>query len=247
MNNQLNIFQDRSSFLGNFPITDWHTHGAPVLLISVSGPFVLEFRNGDRAFCHSAVINSGLAHKVDPCGEQIALFYLDSKSHDAHRVRNYYLSNKNFEINIAKKNIRKRHLDRIVRDFHVESLLTTTLPNCNRSRDHLIDHRIEKSLPYIHKDAYLASQEEVATKAGLSISHYSHLFSESMGISFRQYRQWSQLSQFYRHYEQVGNFTDAALLCGFFDSSHFSNTFKKVFGVSPSNILNKNTALEIRC
>lgn len=239
--NIVNIWKDRSSFLGFFPATGWHSHGAPVLLIGVSGTFELEFRNGEKVCCRSAIVDSGVEHKVVATDELMALFYVNSRSLEALCIRNHYLAGSGYIADVANQKLTEHTFNSVIHDFDLSNLLIDALPPVDSS----IDRRIEQSLKWLHIDDRSLPLDQVAERSDLSCSYYSHLFTQNMGVSFRKYRQWSQLSQFYEHYKQVGNFTDAALLSGFSDSSHLSNTFRKIFGVPPSKIIRSNTTLNI--
>lgn len=243
MNNMncLNIWQDRSSFLGAFPATSWHSHGSPVLLLGVSGRFELELRDGKKVVTSSAIVDAGVSHKVEPCNELMALFYLNTKSLDAHRMRIHYLAGSEYAIDVACTSLGDRRFLNLVHDFEFNELLRDSLPSIYSA----VDERIQKSLRCFYQDKSQQSMKELAEKVGMSSSRYSHLFTESMGVSYRKYRQWSKLSCFYQQYAKTGNLTDAALLSGYSDSSHFSNSFKNIFGVAPSQILNKHIDLNI--
>ncbi len=241
--NRLNIWKDRSSFLGCFPAADWHSHGSPVLLVGISGSFEIEFRGGQRFSCGSAFVDSDVSHRVWAGDELMALFYINPRSTDALRIRTHYLIGDDFAIDVVRLNVSDRRFSSYVStfDFRFDELLIDSLPREFTP----VDSRIEKSLRWLHQSDRSLPLKTVAEKIDLSCSRYSRLFSESMGVSFRKYRQWSQLSQFYSCYRSVGNLTDAALLSGYTDSSHLSNAFKNIFGVSPSKILRNDTELTV--
>jgi AraC-like DNA-binding protein len=77
---------------------------------------------------------------------------------------------------------------------------------------------------------------ELAKAVGLSQSRMRHLFSEELGMSFRGYVLWLRI---YDALSALGNgasLTDAALSAGFSDAAHFSRTFRRVFGLAPSQL-----------
>jgi len=82
-----------------------------------------------------------------------------------------------------------------------------------------------------------ASLANVASLARLSESRFSHLFTAEMGVPFRQYRSWLQARTFVRTLPRHRTLTTHALETGFYDSSHLSNSFQKLIGLSPRVIL----------
>ena len=83
--NSLILGSDQSLYRGELPATGWHSHAAPVLLMGLSGRFVLRFGQGRTESCHSAWIDSGVEHVFDSCGEQVATMYLEPDTGLARR------------------------------------------------------------------------------------------------------------------------------------------------------------------
>lgn len=77
----------------------------------------------------------------------------------------------------------------------------------------------------------------MATAVHLSSSRFNHLFSAEVGVSFRDYRIWSQVRSAMSSMAQGPRLTDAALSGAFVDSSHFSRMFRRTFGMTPSSVL----------
>ena len=88
-----------------------------------------------------------------------------------------------------------------------------------------------------HMQAHLdrnLSRNEVARTAGLSPSHFSHLMTEKMGISFTnllaRYR-IDKAAQLLRRTDK--HLSDIALACGFTDQSYFTKVFRRLTGETP--------------
>lgn len=72
----------------------------------------------------------------------------------------------------------------------------------------------------------------VASELGLSESRFVHLFSQTMGISWRPYLLWRRLNCAVLALKNGQTATEAAYHAGFSDSAHLSRTFKKHFGIT---------------
>ncbi|MEN8720377.1 MAG: AraC family transcriptional regulator [Oceanococcaceae bacterium] len=73
---------------------------------------------------------------------------------------------------------------------------------------------------------------ELAAAMQLSPSRVQHLFLNELGVSYKRVQHWVRFRAAMRKLGNTGSLTEAALDGGFSDSSHFSNAFKTMFGVS---------------
>jgi AraC family transcriptional regulator len=97
--------------------------------------------------------------------------------------------------------------------------------------------RIQRAVALMEANfAAKLSREEMARAAGLSVSHFSKLFTQCMGLSPHQYLVLCRL----RHakkllltLEQGLSIVDVAAEAGFADQAHFSRHFRRTYGISP--------------
>jgi len=97
------------------------------------------------------------------------------------------------------------------------------------------DTRITKAIAYIrgHLEVPL-SANEVARHCGMSVSRFTHLFTQLTGLSFSRYVIELRIEQAKRLLiDPNNNKAEIALGLGFSDQSHFSNTFKRITGRTP--------------
>lgn len=233
--NTLTAGLDRALYIGEIPATGWHRHACPVLLIGLSGRFVVRLAGGRSEHCHSALVDAGIEHIFDPCGERVALIYLEPDAPEALRLREELRRHGGVILDRALRPASRSRFDRYLGEFDVAVLLRQ--PRTARA-DASLDPRVRQSLHALRQPRPgPAGRESVAAAVGLSASRFNHLFREEMGVSFREYRVWSQVRLAMMSFRPDGSLTEAALSGAFSDSSHFSRIFRQTFGMTPSSVL----------
>ena len=89
------------------------------------------------------------------------------------------------------------------------------------------------------------SADACAKDVGLSKSRFLHLFKEETGVSFRNLRMWKRARRFLEWANQEGSLTDVALDLGYPDSSHFSHSIRRIYGLKPRSIRNGSRGLQV--
>jgi AraC-like DNA-binding protein len=86
---------------------------------------------------------------------------------------------------------------------------------------------------------------ETASRLGLSTSHFLRLFAQHTGTTFRRYQQWARLLHAVRGMVAGHDLTRCATDAGFASPSHFSDTFHRTFGLSPSALLSSRIQIDL--
>lgn len=115
--------------------------------------------------------------------------------------------------------------------------------------DAAIDRRIAGILDDLAEEGLEAPvlAADLAAGIGLSSSRFLHLFKEETGVSFRNYRTWRRARGFLPHANRTSSLTDVALSLGYPDSSHFSHSIRKTFGLKPRSIRVGSRDLRVDC
>ncbi len=79
-----------------------------------------------------------------------------------------------------------------------------------------------------------ATLRELATALGLSYHRMSHVFTQAVGLPFRSYRNFDRMCRAGRLFATGRSFTGIAHAAGFSDSAHLSHTWRRRYGLSPS-------------
>ncbi|MCD8014644.1 MAG: AraC family transcriptional regulator [Lachnospiraceae bacterium] len=102
-----------------------------------------------------------------------------------------------------------------------------------------MDVRIQNALEILksHESVEPDTISKLAAEAGISVSRFSHLFKENVGIALRRYLALEKIRKSYIHLLKSGNITDAAMMAGFDSPSHLAATCKRMFGISLTDFM----------
>jgi AraC-like DNA-binding protein len=84
-----------------------------------------------------------------------------------------------------------------------------------------------------------------ASDAGLSTSRFLHLFKEETGIAFRSFRAWKRARHLLNFANQELNLAHLAQDIGYPDSTHFSHSIRRFYGLKPRAIFSGSRDLAI--
>lgn len=96
-----------------------------------------------------------------------------------------------------------------------------------------LDPRIRAVVAALRTDPGLTAAA-CAAGAGLSASRLLHLFRQETGVTFRAFRMWKRARRFLDQAAGPASLTAVALGLGYPDSSHFSHSIRRTFGMGPS-------------
>lgn len=228
----MKLAADRSLFVGELPTTDWHHHGAPVLLFALSGAMRLELSDGNTVECRTALVDAGVQHRLEASGERLASIYIEPGTAEARALRQTYLRDAGAAFDICSPPQRRDLTERRLRDFDLDALLQRPLYVAP------LDPRIRSALLCLSEEqTVMPSRTQLAAMTRLSESRFNHLFSAQMGVCFRRYRLWLQLRAAISQWPRQCTLTEAAMQGGFSDAAHFSRVFRDMFGLTPSTVL----------
>ncbi|WP_419146943.1 helix-turn-helix transcriptional regulator [Pseudoalteromonas 'SMAR'] len=207
----------------------WHRHH----LIQVN------LANGDcdthlpeQFITGASVINSNVLHRVNMAAGWVLL--VEPQSHYGQQLK----------ARLQQANGMKVVLESVVNADMQLSDLTSVL-KLSGSNPMATDSRIVSLLQQL--DACASGQaclqpqhinaRDVAATLCLSESRFLHLFKAQMATPWRPYILWHRLTCAIRALQRGDNLTMAAAIAGFADSAHLSRTFKRQFGLTPSEAL----------
>jgi AraC-like DNA-binding protein len=89
------------------------------------------------------------------------------------------------------------------------------------------------------------SAAHCAALCQLSPSRFMHLFSATVGSSFRHLRSWKRARNLLPLVQSPQSLTDIALELGYADASYFSNSIRQITGLRPKDIIAGSKRLKL--
>jgi AraC-like DNA-binding protein len=109
-----------------------------------------------------------------------------------------------------------------------------------------LDPRVVRAMAKIGKfSGEPVTAANCAAQAGLSPSRFLHLFKEETGISFRSFRAWKRARHLLHFANQDINLAHLAQDIGYPDSTHFSHSIRRFYGLKPRAIFSGSRDLAI--
>ena len=117
--------------------------------------------------------------------------------------------------------------------------------NLNPTRVHPRVNRVLTSIPRL-EDSSDVSLKALAAISGLSPSRFMHVFTQSVGIPLRQYILGLRLQLACSDLTAGSTVTSAACRAGFSDAAHLTRTFRRMLGITPSELFSRKRLLSTR-
>lgn len=110
----------------------------------------------------------------------------------------------------------------------------------------VLDPRVTRAIAQIGKfSGEPVTAASCAAEAGLSSSRFLHLFKDETGISFRSFRAWKRARHLLHFANQDINLAHLAQDIGYPDSTHFSHSIRRFYGLKPRAIFSGSRNLAI--
>jgi AraC-like DNA-binding protein len=218
-----------------------HRHPALQLIMTLRGPLLIRAGPQERwKQCGAALVRSNAVHEVDARGTvesaTVLLAYVHPES-ELGAALGALLAN---DIECLSPSVVARWRGAVgwpVRGNRVERWVSRHLLNGHHSAP--LDARVERVLTYVRSNIGRSvdlSLPALAMIAGLSPSRFLHVFTQNLGVPPRPYIRWLRLQRAACELIEGGNVSRAAHRAGFSDAAHLNRTFRRMLGMTPSEI-----------
>jgi AraC-like DNA-binding protein len=112
--------------------------------------------------------------------------------------------------------------------------------------DRRLDHRIRRAAANLNDfSGSKMTAADCAASVNLSPSRFLHLFKEQTGVSFRAFRAWKRARHLLHFVNEDINLAHLAQDIGYPDSTHFSHSIRRFYGLQPRAIFSGSRDLAI--
>ena len=221
-----------------------HEHFAIQLAFNFEAPFQLSIDGSEEREFFFFIIPAHVPHRlVSSAGKHLSIL-IDPLSVLGRKLNVLFDDQRSFmSFNRAVLGRIYPDLYTLLAGFETVHFLSTAVARI----DHLISELPESSLDERIQDAIARCKinggknlgtRDLAGWTSLSESRARHLFKEETGVPFTQYLKWLKVMAAVKHACATGSsLTETAHMAGFSDSAHLSRTFKAMFGLAPSSVL----------
>lgn len=228
----------RALYLGPAGDTTPHAHHALQLSVGLDGPLRLRRGAGRWRTLDGALVAPDVPHQLNGRGGPVLLLYLEPESDDGRRL----LPASRGELEaVSTKTVAdvRAAVDALGHDLDPSQAFVGILSSLGvASADPPpSDARVGAAIRRLRlAPATPRALGDLALEVGLSPSRFRHLFREQVGMSAQSYLVWLRLYESCRALAEGARLSDAAFRGGFSDAAHFTRTFRRTFGLAPSQI-----------
>jgi AraC family transcriptional regulator len=243
------LWEGMALFAGRAGHSSLHSHHAVQITLAVGDSFHMRLGASGPLFeRRTAVIASDIAHELDGGGAALVSLYLDPEGEYARGVETS-VERPDATSELARLGTALGDSDaapgaldgRRAREIAL-AILEATGARCTAPSP--IDPRVQQVLALLGAAAgKKAPLGELAAAVGLSEGRLGHLFREQTGLPVRRYLLWLRLGDAVGALAGGSSLTEAAHAAGFADSAHLSRTFRRMFGVAPSEVVGGSRVL----
>lgn len=228
-------------YLGFAADTAPHAHHAVQIAMALAGPLDFRVTGVDISVPGAIALPSDVVHQLGTSTDPMAILFLDPESGPARQLartwegRTHHCWPAGWHPGLTPRLLEaaKAGTDRHEAKRLMEAILGVL--TSTEGPPPPLDPRVRKALALMKQDPI--SLEALARRVQLSPGRLGHLFTQHVGLPFRPYRLWLRLQAALRHLAEGVNLTTTAHLSGFSDSAHLSRSFKRMFGISPIDLI----------
>lgn len=238
---QLYLWPDGVLFVGSDMINEPHRHFTASVSFAVEGTFkVFGRHDASGRIAEGVLVAPNTEQAMDARGSRIVILQVDPETADYHHLAGRFERYGPIHelapqtVAVLRKAAREALEPSAPKPVALWQRVMDTLGEKHRAAPSR-DPRILATLDYIKEHALEApGVAELARRVQLSEGRLIHLFTQEMGLPIRRYMLWLRLRDAFLTLAEGSSLTHAAHRAGFADSAHLSRTFRGMFGIPPS-------------
>ena len=217
--------------------TSRHRHHCVQLVATLNGSLRIRARAGARwKRCGAALIRPDAVHEIDGRGTTLLIGFIDAESEWGTALCEAISADISY-IGAGRLARWRKTWGPALDAKRVERWVRVELLRHRRTVEiHPGVNRVIRSLRERLGRREDLSLQTVSALAGLSPSRFMHLFTESVGVPLRPYILWLRLQRAACDLIHGVTATEAAHSAGFSDAAHLTRTFRRMLGVTPTQL-----------
>ena len=236
-------------YLGPAGDTTPHAHHALQVCLGLNAPFKLRPGAGRWREYDAAIVPANVPHQLDGGWTDLLLLYFEPESAN-HRwlpsSRNRIHALDPATVSAMRAVVRKL-VSSSPDEVDVIRFYDELLPSVHLgSEPHApLDARVAQAVQRLRASRdFRKSLLDLAREVGLSPSRFRHVFRREIGMSAQSYVVWLRIYEACTALARGASLSDAAYQAGFSDAAHFTRTFRRTFGLAPSQVAGRLTLME---
>lgn len=226
-----------------------HALGATIVYVAIEQPLELRIGGGAWLAAEAAVVPPGVTHQVRSSGRMVGTLLIEPEALEPLQLRER-LGTARGVLSIGDLPERFRALCVRLSFEGASAAFDDDRLDCalfgQPLGERTMDARIDRVVRRIREHPCAGHAAGAAAEAsGLSTSRFLHLFKAEVGVPFRAFRTWKRARELLHHANRRLNLAHFALDSGYPDSTHFSHTVRRIFGMSPRDLFAGSRRLAI--
>ena len=247
----LSIWRDRFIYMSPYFLGEQSCRPSTVILIGTDGDFELE-SSGNKHSGRAFLIGSNVARTLSANNTSLYSLNVDPINPYARKLREVLNGQDILDLQPRMNETAGQHARNSMsgkRTCHElrhssEVILQALFPEIIGAPP--LDRRVDMVASWLHTHIpQVAELKKLSALCGLSESRLTHLFTDEVGISIRQYLLWIKMRYAAELFVRNKTLSEVAHEIGFSDSSHLSRTFTRYFALTPSYLAN-NKLVELQ-
>jgi AraC-like DNA-binding protein len=248
----LYIWDNVSAVFYSSYVTTFHSHNTLQLIFDLRKKFRCRIQNGPWGVYKSLIIKENVIHQLDTSNSVQLIIYINASSDIAKALKSKYLQQKDFispDVNILNL-LTPGELEKCLIEgdkYLFEKLVYQIVNGMTENRNtKVIDERVRKVITLLaDENSDNITIRDLSGMVFLSESRLRYLFKSNTGVSLQKYIIWNKITYAISRIMNGATVMEAAVCCGFSDSSHFHKMILQMFQISPSQFLKGNNKRQI--
>lgn len=237
---RLQLWDDWACYLGPVSQQSFHAHLAAQLALGVDQPVAVETPADGELRDRALLVAPLMRHRIAPTLSDVLLIYADPRGRLGRRLRSCatqsVLALPGFGRALLESWDRRQGLP------DERAIMTALDRRCPAANPPPLDARIQRALDALDDHGGKQIAEIARSRAGISAGRLRELAQKELGTSLAHFSLWRKLDRSFRAATSGSGIAEAAYAGGFADQAHMARTFRRMLGLTLTDLVGTVTA-----